>query len=447
MGKFIIENILIEKSDKDIKTGVKHSLSAGFNLICGNNEAGKSSLMNFIKGSFFKTKGIDTGKIYFKICDKSYRADIKDARATNDRCKIYDEKNNVCDYKLIEDNIKQKYFEEGFTINLDDLMKIQNKETEEFINVIKDPSGDKLNSFLEKINEKIALNLSLDGKLKKNAKEITDKISNLNSKIKELSTKEYDYNNCVLEIKSLQNSIKGIIEKEEHIKIVDELTILNANKNEIDEEKKQALLSFNEKLFENKEHYIDIIQSVGKFSSNAEIIERNKQKLEIVKSKILENKTRLNIESGISLSEEILNSLDLDYEKIRKIKELVEESVQISANKNFEEQKIEDLENILLKLKCEIEAINTKEQIKNIEDLESLTQKIEEDLRQYHFLVSEIDNVEKNRIINSGSIANSKKLQLLLGILFIATVTCAIVSFYQKIQTAGIFSILMSIWH
>ena len=445
MGKFIIENILIEKSDKDITTGIKHSLSAGFNLICGNNEAGKSSLMNFIKGSFFKTKGIDTGKIYFKICDKSYRADIKDARATNDRCKIYDEQNNVCDYKLIEDNIKQKYFEEGFTINLDDLMKIQNKETEEFINVIKDPSGDKLNSFLEKINDKIALNLSLDGKLKKNAKEITDKISNFNSKIKELSTKEYEYNNCILEIKNLQQSIKELIEKEEHVKIVEELNILNSNKKELEEEKKEALFSFNEKLFANKEHYIDIIQSVGKFSSNAELIEKNKQKLEVIKSKILENKTRLNIECGISLSEEILKTLDLDYEKIRKIKDLVEESIQVSANKKFEEQKIEDLENILLKLKCEIETINTKEQINNVEELETLTQKIEEDLRQYHFLVSEIDNVNKNRIINSGSIENNKKIQILLGLLFLVTVACAIVSFYQKIQTAGIFSILMSI--
>ena len=178
MGKFLIENILIEKTDKDIKTGEKYSLNEGFNLICGDNEAGKSSLMNFLKQGFFKTKGIDTGKIYFKINENSYRADIKDAKSTEARCKLYDETNSICDYELIEKNIKQKYFEEGFTINLDDLMKIQNKETEEFINIIKDPSNDKLSSFLKKINDNIAINLSLDNKLKKNAKEITDKIAN-----------------------------------------------------------------------------------------------------------------------------------------------------------------------------------------------------------------------------------------------------------------------------
>ena len=96
MGKFLIENILIEKTEKDIKTGEKYSLNDGFNLICGDNEAGKSSLMRFLKQGFFKTKGIDTGKIYFKINDKSYRADIKDAKSTDARCKIYDEENNIC---------------------------------------------------------------------------------------------------------------------------------------------------------------------------------------------------------------------------------------------------------------------------------------------------------------------------------------------------------------
>ena len=36
-------------------------------------------------------------------------------------------------------------------------------------------------------------------------------------------------------------------------------------------------------------------------------------------------------------------------------------------------------------------------------------------------------------------------MQILLGVLFVVTVLCAVVSFYQKIQTAGIFSILMSV--
>ena len=446
MGKFLIENILIEKTDKDIKTGEKYSLNEGFNLICGDNEAGKSSLMNFLKQGFFKTKGIDTGKIYFKINENSYRADIKDAKSTEARCKLYDETNSICDYELIEKNIKQKYFEEGFTINLDDLMKIQNKETEEFINIIKDPSNDKLSSFLKKINDNIAINLSLDNKLKKNAKEITDKIANLNLKIKELSSKENEYNNNINTIKSLNEEITTILKKEDYIKQKKETDLLFENQKELVEERISAENTFNKKLYEKKEEYIELIQSVGEYNSNIETINKCNQKNEIVKSKILQDKTRLNIECGLSLDDETINSLSIEHDKILKIKELIDESRDIVSAIKLDEQKVEDLENTLLKLKCEIENIleNKKEKC-NFEELELLTKSIEESLRQYHFISSEIDTVAKETILNADSIRNNKKLQILLGILFLVTIICAFISFYQKVQTAGIFSILMAI--
>lgn len=446
MGKFLIENILIEKTEKDIKTGEKYFLADGFNLICGDNEAGKSSLMNFLKQGFFKTKGIDTGKIYFKINDKSYRADIKDAKSTDARCKLYDEDNNICNYELIEKSIKQKYFEEGFTINLDDLMKIQNKETEEFINIIKDPSNDKLSNFLKKINDNIAVNLSLDNKLKKNAKEIIDKIANLNLKIKELSSKETEYNNSINAIKNLNEEINILTQKEDYIKVKKENDILSKNQKELIDEKINAENTFNKKLYEKKEEYIELIQSIGQYNSNIETINKCNQKNEIVKSRILQDKTRLNIECGLSLSDEIINSLTIEHEKIHKIKELIDESNDIISSIKLDEQKIEDLENILLKLKCEIETIleNKKEKC-NFEEFETLTKELEEGLRQYHYLSSEIDTVEKETILNADAIRNGKKLQILLGLLFFVSILCAFVSFHQNIQTAGIFSILLSI--
>ena len=321
MGKFLIENILIEKTEKDIKTGEKYSLNDGFNLICGDNEAGKSSLMNFLKQGFFKIKGIDTGKIYFKINDKAYRADIKDAKSTDVRCKLYDEENNICNYDLIEKSIKQKYFEEGFTINLDDLMKIQNKETEEFINIIKDPSNDKLSVFLKKINDNIAVNLSLDNKLKKNSKEIIDKISRLNSRIKELSSKESEYNNSINSIKFLNDEINTILKKENYLKIKKETDALSKNQKELLDEKIAAENTFNRNLYEKKEEYIELIQSIGQYNSNLETITKCNQKNEVVKSKILQDKTRLNIECGLSLDDEIINSLSIEHDKIHKIKE------------------------------------------------------------------------------------------------------------------------------
>lgn len=446
MSKFIIENILIEKSDKDIKTGEKYIFSDGFNLICGNNETGKSSLMNFIKKSFFKTKGIDTGKIYFKLEDKIYRADIKDSKKTDERCKIYDETNSLCSYNLIDKNIKQKYFEEGFTINLDDLMKIQNKETEEFINIIKDPSGDKLNSFLEKINNNISLYLSVDGKLKKNAKEILDKISNLNIKIKELSKKEDEYYINLAEITSLNDSIDKIIYEEENLKLFKEAEKISSDLKELLNEKENALLNFNETLYLDKERYIDLIQSSGKYSSNKDLETKCYQKLETINKKISDEKTRLDFECNLSLDDEIINSFKTEPDKIRRIKELIEQANEITTSIKHNEEKTEDLENTLLKLNCEIETIQKHKNGKyDILQLEEIIKTLDEGLKQYHFITSEIDNVNKETIINASAINNNKKLQILLLILFLGTVICAIINFLQKIHTAGIFSILMSI--
>ena len=67
MTNFIIDKINIEKSEKDIKTGTSYDFSSGLNFICGNNEAGKSSLMKFIKEGFFCPAKSDYGKIFFTV--------------------------------------------------------------------------------------------------------------------------------------------------------------------------------------------------------------------------------------------------------------------------------------------------------------------------------------------------------------------------------------------
>ena len=77
MSKFIFNNILIEKSERDIQTGKSYEFNSGFNLICGNNEAGKSSIMNFLKESFFLEKGTEIGKIFFQIDFQTYNHSVE----------------------------------------------------------------------------------------------------------------------------------------------------------------------------------------------------------------------------------------------------------------------------------------------------------------------------------------------------------------------------------
>ena len=112
MSKFVIENTIIEKSDKDITTGINYEFCSGLNIICGNNEAGKSSLMQFIKQGFFRPNKIDKGKIFFSIIEDNkktnYRVDISNASKKDKRCIVYDNNNSQCDYSIIEELINQK---------------------------------------------------------------------------------------------------------------------------------------------------------------------------------------------------------------------------------------------------------------------------------------------------------------------------------------------------
>ena len=312
MNKFIIDNVIVEKSDKDIQTGINYNFNEGFNLICGNNEAGKSSLMKFLKEGFFLTKGVDTGKIFFSVKNennkKSYRADIKNASKKQERCKLYKEDNSPEDYNVIESFINQKYFEEGFTINLDDLMNLQYDNNLSLINVIKDPSGDKLNQFLQEINNQISDYVGVDGKPKKPLKDILDSIKNLSAQINSLSQKEDEYNKAIFSIKTLDEEISKLNKEEEYLNIIEQLNKENSELTEFETLKKNLLLEYNEKLYSNSENYIDLLHKSGQYDSNNETLQREKQRLETLDIKIKSELNTLISEYTISPSENDLKN-------------------------------------------------------------------------------------------------------------------------------------------
>ncbi len=450
MSKLVIENLIIEKSDKDINTGIKYKFSEGINLICGNNEAGKSSLMKFIKQAFFQTKDIDTGKIFFKICDdnsqKCYRADIKNSQRKNDRCKIFDDNNNPCSYDFIEDKINQKYFEQGFTINLDDLMNIQNDNSFSLVNVIKDPSGDKLNTYLDQIKLKIKKTLGDNGRLTKETSSILDNISQLSAEINELSNQENQYNNAVNLIKTLKEEIEILLNKEEYLKILSDINILQQEVDNLKEKNMHLKAEFNLKLFDNKESYIAIIQDSGKYESNTDNIKKNKQKLEILQNKIFINLNQLNKEYALNLNENHLQHIIINPENMNKIK-ILEKRINDLKNESLSNKvKIENLDENLLKLKHELIPLKDKcidqNEYTNFIELHKF---IQEGLNQYNYLINKINEVEKETKVNASGIISNRNLLILFGALIVLTILSAVISFYQKVSAAGIFSILMAI--
>ncbi len=451
MSKLIIDNIIIEKSDKDIKTGIKYEFSSGINLICGNNEAGKSSLMNFIREGFFRPIKTDTGKIFFSIINNNhekqiYRADIKNSLKKADRCKLYDENNLSCDYSLIEKIINQKYFEQGFTINLDDLMSLQFDNNLSLVNIIKDPSGDKLNSILQKVENNISEYIGINGKPKKVISELLEEISNINKKINELSQKENLYNNIILTIHNYEEEIINLSQKEEYLNILINLKSTNAELQRLNEVHKHLNIDFNINLYNNKEKYIDIVQNVGKYESNFSILEKNKQKLENIITKINSNLNHLNYEYNLNTTEEELNNFIIDYDKISKIKEIIPEIENNKTEIKTYKRTIEDIEENLLKLQTELEYLQKGNIEKyNIQELKDFYSIINDGLKQYKYLSNEISNIDKNIKINSSGIWTNRNSLILFASLFLLMASCSIVSFYLKETTAGIFSLLMSI--
>lgn len=450
MGKLIIENIIIEKSDKDIKTGINYNFSEGLNLICGNNEAGKSSLMKFIKEGFFRVKGIDTGKIYFSIIDdenhSKYRTDIKDHRSQDQRCKLYDENNSEINYGFIEKTIHQRYFEQGFTINLDDLMNIQNKDTSTLIDIIKDPSGEKLSDYIEKVKAGTKKILGDNGRLTKETNSILDKISLIDSQIKELSNKEALYNDAVQSIKAANEELDEIFKYEEYLNLCIKVEELKKQLNTTQEEYNSLYLNFNEKFFKDRETYLSILHNTGKYESNLSILAKDELKAETLRQKISLNMNRLNSDFALSMSETDVLNFVLDYSKIKQIKDYLSEKetldkelIALSANK-------ENIKELLLKLKHDILPLKDKLIPKDeFEKLKELYNFIDENLKHYNFILSKITNTEKNTKINASGINANKNLLILFAVLFVMTVLSAVISFYQKVPMAGIFAIMMAV--
>lgn len=449
MGKLIIQNVIIEKSNKDINTGISYEFSGNFNLICGNNETGKSSLMNFIKNGFFKVKGIDTGKIFFSLIEnnssKLYRTDIQDAKKLDSRCKIYDEDNNNCNYDIIEKIINQNYFEQGFTINLDDLMSIQNKDTQTLINTIKDPAGDKLTNYINQTKTEIKKLFGDNGRLTKESASILERINLINSKINELSSKESEYNFILNSIKTLDEEIEKLTYTEKYLNIIILINEIEEKINLQNNEKQKLIINFNQNLYDKKQEYIIIIENAGKYNSNLNLLERANSKFEDIKNKLNESANFLENEYSITYNEENINDFIIDKIKINKIKEL------INYKNSFEKEKItyssflDNIQESAIKLKHDINLLEDKNtDTTNIKDLKDTFKFLDEGLKQYNYIINEINNINynnKNQIFSSNQ---SILINLILIILISLSVISSIFSFINNIKIVGIISILIS---
>ena len=439
MNKFIVNNILIEKSEKDIQTGKTYEFSNGFNLICGNNEAGKSSIMNFLRESFFLEKGTETGKIFFQINekgqDKKYRADIKsNAKKPSERCLLFDEENNSVSYSFVEEYIKQNYFKAGFTINLDDLNSLQQNKVD-LVNVIKDPFNDKLGACLLPSKAEIDNYLGVDLKPKKELKDLIAKVKNINSQIIELSQKEGEYNSVVEKLNALNTEI------DEFKKVINYLNIsekLNKLREEITAKKEDLEIQekyFNKKLFENKEKSVLLFNDAVKYKSNLSIKDKKEQEIQLEIEKIKDKFSCLVNQFGIVLAENDIQNIIIENDKNYRINELIEINKELLFDIKAKTEYKKTYQNEISQLQ------NLPAVIDDVAKLQDLKDKIEQSSKSINFLRDEIEKIDKNIIASKSNKINIPVI-ISMSIMFVFAIVATVFVMINKIDNAYIIAVI-----
>ena len=396
MSKLVIDKLSIEKSDKDISTGIVYELSDGINLICGNNEAGKSSLMKFIKEGLFRLAKTDSGKIYFSVDTHKYRADIKNSSKKQDRLKLFDCNNNEINPDFIEQLINQKYFIQGFTINLDDLMTLK-YDNNSLVNVIKDPSGDKLNNLIQNYKKTIDYYIGEKNKPKKPISDITNKLTEINSQIASISQKEEKYNNTVLQIKELKDELKELDNRE---KFAEYILGKRENYEKIDVINSQIKIQnsqFNSKLYDNRQEYAQIAQNIGVHISNQNNIKSLEEKIENINTKINDLILKLKENFGIYAQEQDFLNFETDYGKINEIKNLYNEINEKNSDINAYRKTNEDIEETILKLENDLNSLKLNYKGLENDNLTRLFSMLDDRLKQIKSIDFDIEELQKHK--------------------------------------------------
>lgn len=416
MKKFIINEVLIENSEKDIKTGVKYSFNSGFNIVFGNNEAGKSSLMKFLKDGLFLQKNTDTGKIYFKIlnedCESGYRIDI----SSKQKGKIYDFNNQLCEADFLSAYINKRYFEQGFIINSNNLNSLQYDKNKSLLNVIKDPSFDELNIYYDILNKEISKNWGADNRLKKNVKEILSRIEIINKEIAQLSKTEPEYNQISAEIENLKNERQRNREIVEYLKSEKEIRRLTAEKRLLKEEVEDLNLEYNAKLYSSVPQYIEILQDKKTYEINLSRINKHKVTIENLVKKISEDIVKFNFEYDFSFGENNILKMEINTAKIREINELSEKQKECETVKNIEENNLSNLKDNYSDLSNKYTDCNNDLNI-DFEKEQNLVDFLEEKIKYLHYSTEEINNNKQLTLFDCGkSIIISLTLILILSV-------------------------------
>ena len=440
MNKFIIEKTIIEKTDKDININDSYEFTSNLNLICGANEVGKSSLMNFLRTTLLSRSNTDLGKVFVSISDNHYLIQTKQKAKENTIYSLSENKKIESDF--IKKNISEKALEYVFSMNLDDLMAVKDVSVQKLLELLKDSSCCYLNEYLSKTNDRVAKLYGVRG-VKNDVAKLKADIISINKKIKEYSNNEKDYNSVVQSLNYINEELQELSKKENLLEINQKISNLNEKINELENGYKSLSVNFNPELIKNSSEYLKLNEKVLNYTNNLEKIRENENKINELETKIIFVINKLKKEFLVDFSTEKLNSFNIDYSKIKsitksleKLKSINDDLVVCLNNKEIFEEQISNLNK-------KIEMLNSKDNLSSsVDELEELYKYIDSTLKYYTHLQNEINEEESKIIIKPDGFISSQKLLIISCCISVLLTTFASFAFYQKMYLMGAFALV-----
>ena len=330
----------------------------GFNIICGSNEAGKSTMMNFLKNCFHEPLGL-IGDIDLSIENVKYQIKVDgNQRKVDNRLKLLAPEN-----KTLEDilpQIDKSFYQKAFSINLDDIKNID----AELFEIIQDHNAKDIRKYKSKLEAEIKTYLTDKGKATKEVTTLQSKIKDIDININKLTLKEKDYYEISNSLKSTEADIAELNKKIENKKLFQAETAIKADIETITQSINTLKLNFNPKLSENKQSFFDINNKTALIIKNIEELNT------IINSKLSNriNELLSNIERdyNLKLSIKELEQIDISREFDSKLRSLQEEINQQTFQIKEYESKKSSIEKELLAQKQELETLNSEIQKLNI---------------------------------------------------------------------------------
>lgn len=385
MQKLEITEVQIDKFNDTYKQLVK--FNDGLNVVTGDNEAGKSTLMQFITNIFIRKSNAD-GYIKCLCNDEEFVLDAKKSK----------QKNNIpCLEKMTSKN-----FEHGFFIDLEDLMQIK-KNSSELLDTIKDSSGAEINTKEDEFSKLIKNSFTTRNTATTTLKKEFAKLDELNNKIKELQNNEAEYNSKLEEIKELKKEINKLDENINYINLSLKTKEFQAN---VDELKINKTLLKNKENFQKlKENFYQLKTEYNTIMANSSLIDAGKERYQIEQRRLNE----------IEYFEE--NNIDnFDVTKGSQVAELQTELLTTTTELKTLKEKILDKQTQIKKIENEIKdyqnSLNSLE-IKNIEDYTDDKNYLKKYLEKYN------QALEKQTLSTNTKNQQTPFVTIILSILFL----------------------------